>query len=323
MSLVVKAKTDRGLRRESNQDSFACWIPEDPGERDRKGVLLVVADGMGGARGGDVASRGAVDTLVRVYREAADSNVGQALARAVQQANQSVHEQSLADPDLAGMGTTCTAAVVRNGDIFLAHVGDSRAYLVTSAGIRQLTRDHSLVAHLVEQQTLTPEEARIDPRRNLVTRSLGLGPEVEIDTVALTAGLGRGDTLLLCSDGLHGAITDQELQHAVAGRELEVACRDLVALANQAGGPDNITVILARLDEERGKSGNPEPRGAIAANPGGASSAERESRERPGLARHRRRIPIPGWLIIASAVLLLLLVFSVLAVMLENAAGRS
>lgn len=248
MRLAVEAITDIGLRRETNQDSYASWVAEDLGERDRRGVLLVVADGMGGARGGDVASRRAVETLVAAYRSAPGDDVLAALTQAVKEANRTVHGQSLSDPSLAGMGTTCTAAAVRGSDIFLAHVGDSRAYLVNSGSIRQLTRDHSLVAHLVEQQTLTPEEARVDPRRNLVTRSLGLIPDVEVDAVHIAAGLHPGDTLLLCSDGLHGSVTDEDLRRAVAGRDLGAACRDLVALANDAGGVDNITVVLARLE---------------------------------------------------------------------------
>jgi len=247
--LAVKAATDRGLKREHNQDSYACWIPDAPEVLERQGVLLVVADGMGGARAGDVASRLAVETVVDSYQRAQGS-VLTALSQAIEAANEKVYGENLRDPSLVGMGTTCTSAVIHGAALFLAHVGDSRAYLVGAGGIRQLTRDHSLVAYLVEEKSLTPEEARVDPRRNLVTRSLGLTSGVEVDAFEFELRLRTGDTLLLCSDGLHGVVDDSDLARAVHGRDLDVACRELIALANRAGGPDNITAVLARLEEE-------------------------------------------------------------------------
>jgi protein phosphatase len=250
MTLAVKAATDRGLRREHNQDYYGFWTPDDPAECDRQGVLLVVADGMGGARGGEVASRLAVEALLRAYREGKGGSVLPVLAEALQTANREVHRENLKDPNLAGMGTTCTAAVVCGSELFVAHVGDSRAYLVRKGSIRQLTRDHSLVAYLVEEKSLTPEEARVDPRRNLVTRSLGLSADVEVDAFAVESGIGPGDTLLLCSDGLHGSVDDHELARAASGRDLAQVCQELIALANGAGGTDNITVVLARLETE-------------------------------------------------------------------------
>jgi protein phosphatase len=193
----------------------------------------------------------AVEKVVDSYQQA-EGSVLTALIQAIETANREVYRENLKDPNLVGMGTTCTAAVVLGSALYLAHVGDSRAYLVGNGGIRQLTRDHSLVAYLVEEKSLTPEEARMDPRRNLVTRSLGLTSSVEVDALEFELQLRPGETLLLCSDGLHGTVEDAALERAIHGQDLEVACRDLIALANRAGGPDNITVVLARLEEEVG-----------------------------------------------------------------------
>src|SRR5262249_45795447 len=157
--------------------------------------------------------------------------------------------ESQAHPDLTGMGTTCTAVVVQDRHALVAHVGDSRAYLVRDGRIRQLTRDHSLVAQLVMRHELTPEQARLDPRRNVVTRSVGVGPEVEVDAERLEVPLVRGDTFLLCSDGLHGLVGDDELAEVASGANLDEACTELIAMANDRGGPDNITVILARVQD--------------------------------------------------------------------------
>src|SRR5262249_23250846 len=145
------------------------------------------------------------------------------------------------------MGTTCTALVLRGSDAYLAHVGDSRAYLIQDGAIRQLTRDHSLVAQLVREGQLTPDQAKVDPRRNVVTRSVGVGPHVEIDAEHEPGLLRPGDPVLVCSDGLHGVVADEELKAAASGPDLAQDCRDVIRLANQRGGPDNITVVLARV----------------------------------------------------------------------------
>ena len=251
MTIAVKAATDLGLKRSQNEDSHGFWIPEDEARRERRGVLLVVADGMGGSRAGEVASRLAVETVLGVYRSAEDEDLAAVLGRAVAEANRVVHRESVAQPELQGMGTTCTAVAVRGHEAWLAHVGDSRAYLVREGAIEQLTRDHSLVAQLVRENQLTREEARIDPRRNVVTRSVGVAPEVEVDVEPFPHALRPGDTLLLCSDGLHGVVTDDELAERSAGPDLDRSCQDLISLARERGGPDNITVLLARVDEPK------------------------------------------------------------------------
>lgn len=272
MTVKVSSATDAGLKRVQNEDSLGSWTPEDPGDRALRGVLLVIADGMGGSRAGEVASRLAVDTVLKTYREAGGGEPHQVLCRAVEAANRIVHDHSLVHPELRGMGTTCTALVVRDREAFVAHVGDSRAYEIRHGAIRQLTQDHSLVAQLVQSRQITPEQARIDPRRNLVTRSVGVGTHVEVDAACVDSMLQEGDTIMLCTDGLHGLVNDDELASAASGRDLDQACRDLVELARQRGGPDNISLILARLE-----GGQERSRGADGSNPAAAPRPE----ERP------------------------------------------
>ncbi len=244
----IHAMTDIGLKRSQNEDHHAVWCA---GSGESPACMLVVADGMGGARAGEVASLLAVDHVIAGSRAIAAAAGEDALRDLVQGANALVHADSVANPERRGMGTTCTAVVVHPRAAVFAHVGDSRAYLVRDGGIRQFTRDHSLVAQLVEFQHLTPEQARVDPRRNVVTRSLGVGPEVEIDTG--TVVLTNGDTLLLSSDGLHGLVEDAELLDHARQVDLGAAASGLIELAKSRGGHDNITVILARVRFEDGE----------------------------------------------------------------------
>ena len=250
MIVEVKAATDLGLKRAQNEDSHGEWIPATPEERRRRGTLLVVADGMGGSRAGEVASRLAVETVLRWYREAPGEDLLEDLHHAVEAANRVVHRESATRPELSGMGTTCTAVVLRGADAYLALVGDSRAYLIQDGLIRQLTRDHSLVAQLVREGQLTPDQAKVDPRRNVVTRSVGVGATVEIDAEHEPGLLHAGDTVLVCSDGLHGVVADEELRAAGSSADLGQGCLEAIRLANQRGGPDNITVLLARVARE-------------------------------------------------------------------------
>ena len=252
MVVEVRSATDLGLRRAQNEDSHGAWIPSSAEERRRRGTLLVVADGMGGSRAGEVASRLTVDAVLRCYGEAQGEDPLEDLRRAVVAANRIVHRESASHPEMSGMGTTCTAVVLRGADAYYAHVGDSRAYLIQDGRIRQLTRDHSLVAQLVREGQLTPDQARVDPRRNVVTRSVGVGPHVEIDAEVSAGVLHPGVTVLVCSDGLHGVVDDDELEAAASGPDLGQGCIEAIRLANQRGGPDNITVVLARVVAEDG-----------------------------------------------------------------------
>ena len=246
MPVRVGTGTDVGLKRSQNEDRFAVWRPEGP-DAAARGVLLVVADGMGGAQAGEVASQLAIDCVLETYR-AGGNSVLDDLEHAVETANHVIHEHSRAHPEMRGMGTTCTAVVVQGDAAFFAHVGDSRAYRVREGGIEQLTHDHSLVAQLVEHRHLTPEQAKVDPRRNVVTRSVGVAAEVDVDAAQVDDPLRQGDTLVVCSDGLHTLVEDEEIATIASGADLDLACEQLIALANQRGGNDNITVVIGRLE---------------------------------------------------------------------------
>jgi protein phosphatase len=247
MTLRIAAASDVGLRRDHNEDCCASWSSSDPAEREARGELMVVADGMGGSAAGEVASRTAVDTVISQFRDSHESPDA-ALPKAVEAAHRAVYRMGREKPEMAGMGTTCTAVAVRGHELRFAHVGDSRAYLVNNGHIRQLTSDHSLVAQLVQQKLMSPEQARLDPRRNVLTRSIGVGENVEVDHGDKAVDLSSSDTILLCSDGLHGLVSDAELAQMAGQKDLDKACSEFVALARERGGYDNITVMLARLD---------------------------------------------------------------------------
>ena len=217
----------------------------------------MVCDGMGGSNAGEVASRMAAETVVREFAAAPPDDTATALSHAVHVANQEIWDHSRSQQELNGMGTTCTAVALKGDQVLVGHVGDSRAYLVRAHRARQITTDHSLVAQLVARNQLSPEEARSDPRRNVVTRSVGVGPDIEVDVVAVGEPLKGGDTLVVCSDGLHGQMSDDEIAGFAMGESLPDACRDLIELANARGGPDNITVAMLRLEPSAVPAGNP------------------------------------------------------------------
>jgi serine/threonine protein phosphatase PrpC len=243
--LRICAISDPGLKRSGNEDSFDWW-PRNPDDADGRGVLLLVCDGMGGAQAGERASHLAVETILRVWREAPPGDPAGAIRAAFEAANTAVHDESRSDPSRRGMGTTGTAVVILGSDLIVAHVGDSRAYLADGDLLTQLTSDHSLVAHLVERGQITAEEARVDPRRNVVTRSIGVTPQIEVDVTEHAGLLTPGATVLLCSDGLHGVVSDAEIGEHLAGPDVGDVGKELVAAANRMGGPDNITALLAR-----------------------------------------------------------------------------
>ena len=249
MRVEVRGASDIGLKRSQNEDHLGHWSPADPAARARRGTLLAVADGMGGALAGEVASRIAVETLLSAWAAAPGGDPLADLTAAAEAANHAVYHESLAHPDLKGMGTTLCAVAVRGTEGLVAHVGDSRAYLVRDGVARALTDDHSLVAQLVRSRQLTVEQARVDPRRNVITRSVGVGPTVEGEAARLDPPLRAGDTLVLCTDGLHGLVSDAELAVAATAAGLDAVCADLVRFARERGGYDNITVLVARLTE--------------------------------------------------------------------------
>ncbi len=246
--------TDVGRRRKGNEDRHGIFVrPAAAGQPEC--TLLVVADGMGGANAGEVASAIALETVSRIFLGGGGAGLPDLLRRSLEAANHEIHARANREPALAGMGTTCTAVAVEGADVVVAHVGDSRGYRVGKGGVRQITQDHSLVARLVEQGLLTPAQAKVDPRHNMVTRSLGVEAEVEVDIERIDGPLAPGETLLVCSDGLHGLVADEELARIAAGPSLGDACAALIRLANERGGPDNITVILGRLEAGDGSAG--------------------------------------------------------------------
>ena len=246
--LVLGSLTHVGMVREVNQDSFCALLaPNAPLGAD---ALLAVADGMGGHAAGDVASRLAIQQLVASLSAPSGNSAGDAsgnedrLREAVALGNSKVFQAS-EKPEYHGMGTTMTAALITGDTANLVQVGDSRAYLLRDGEFKQITRDHNWVAEQVAAGALTPEEAKTHPRRNVLTRAVGTGPGVDMDSGAVT--LKDGDVLLLCSDGLHGLVRDEEMARVINEQEPQQACQTLVEMANAAGGTDNSTVIVARV----------------------------------------------------------------------------
>ncbi len=245
--LEVAARCDIGRVRTSNED--ACGEARSPdGAR-----LLVVADGMGGHAGGETASRLAVEALSAAIAESRDAP-REALRRAFEAANRSVHDAARRDPRLAGMGTTGVAALFpRDAPAWIANVGDSRAYRLRDGRLEQITADHSLVAELQRRGLLSAEEALVHPRRHEVLRSLGVEPGVEVDLFELE--LRGGDVVLLCSDGLTGPVRDDMIAGVLRRERPDAAARALVELANRLGGPDNVTVQVARVPHAGAEAG--------------------------------------------------------------------
>ena len=234
MRLSIGATTDVGQVREANEDSYLVSEP-----------LFVVADGMGGHIAGDVASSTAVD-LISSRASSASAEDPQTLADLVRSANTAILEKADEDPALRGMGTTCTLALLDNGKAYLAHVGDSRAYLLRNGKLEQVTEDHTLVARMVKEGRIRPEEADHHPQRSIITRALGVEPNIEVDLISLD--LQEGDRLMLCSDGLSSMIGAPAIQEGLAQNpDPQSAADDLVRRANQAGGEDNITVVVVEM----------------------------------------------------------------------------
>jgi PPM family protein phosphatase len=229
--------TDAGRKRRRNEDSFVHTPP-----------LFAVADGMGGAQAGEVASRLAAIAF-REFHDADDLDPEERVATIIQEANRRIYERAKSDAQASGMGTTITAALVAGNGVAVGHVGDSRAYRLRNGQLEQLTEDHSLVADLVRSGRLSPDEADSHPQRSVITRALGTDPHVDVDT--FTAEAEAGDVFLLCSDGLTTMVGDDEIAETVArSSSLEEATKALVKAANRAGGEDNVTVVIFRLEGE-------------------------------------------------------------------------
>ncbi len=247
--LVIRAvlRTDVGLVRSENQDFGTYTTAEEEKESHPGGRLLIVADGMGGHRGGATASRLAAETVKAQYLGSETTDIPAALEESLRRANARIFSEAQSNPELRGMGTTTSVLAVRGDRGWLAHVGDSRIYLVRGDEIHQLTEDHSLVATMVREGLLTPGEAETHPRRNVLQRSMGVAEEVEVD-VRGPIELREGDTFILCSDGLHGLVKENELKD-IAQKSIEAAADEFLRKALERGAPDNVTVIVARVED--------------------------------------------------------------------------
>ena len=243
---IVGQRTDRGMKRPRNEDAVGIPPPNlEPSVIEQKGRLYAVADGMGGEAGGQEASTTAIRTLFDEYYSDPEPDARRSLGHAVRAANQAVYRKARSTPALSRMGTTLTAAVVRGEDLVVAHVGDSRAYRIRNNEIRQLTHDHTWVADAVHAGTISAEEARNHPNRNILIRALGSEPEVEVET-----GRGKlqpGDRVVLTTDGLTNFVGDGEILQRVQELGPQEAADALIDLANERGGHDNITATVIRV----------------------------------------------------------------------------
>ncbi|HLX21573.1 MAG TPA: Stp1/IreP family PP2C-type Ser/Thr phosphatase [Gaiellaceae bacterium] len=238
---AAAAETSVGRKRRHNEDNYVA-VPEQG--------MFAVADGMGGAQAGEVASRLAAAALE-------DTDPGrltgpEKVASLIQEANRRVHERANTDPSTSGMGTTMTVALVEDGGVVIGHVGDSRAYLVRDGGMEQITEDHSLVNELLKSGRLSPEEAEMHPQRSVITRAVGTDPDVDVDSFTVDAQ--DGDVFLICSDGLTDMVDDDEILETVKryGSDLDKVTKQLVNEANKGGGEDNITVVAFAIGNRDG-----------------------------------------------------------------------
>lgn len=247
LRLAAAALTDVGRKRERNQDNVTHFIPDDAEVLARRGALFVVCDGMGGHAAGEIAAEIAVKTIREQYFQDTDEDIISALAHAIQSANSAIFDHAREHQARSGMGTTCVLAVLAGGRAFFANIGDSRAYVLREGKLRQVTRDHSWVAEQVRAGILTEQQARTHAHRNVITRSLGTQPDVTADLFIET--MRDGDRILLCSDGLHGYVLEDEIQQVVSEQAPDSGVHRLIDIANANGGPDNITAIMVELLE--------------------------------------------------------------------------
>jgi protein phosphatase len=269
-------RTDTGRQRNANEDSFFVRAP-----------IFVVADGMGGAQAGEVASKAAADAFDRDLPDAPPERV---LRETIEAANRKIHEHAHADPSLAGMGTTLTAAIVdaQKEEVGIGHVGDSRAYRLRDGKLERLTRDHSLVEELRRKGQLTDAQAEDHPQRSIITRALGPEPDVDVDVHTVPAQ--PGDVFLLCSDGLTTMVGDERIAALLgAAASMTDAVRTLVDEANQAGGRDNITALAFRLEDAESPARAPEGATLIGSSAEEAGLTATEVRRRAAAAAAKER----------------------------------
>ena len=244
--VTIGSATHVGMKRQENQDYHAWHSPE---EGSKKGILIALADGMGGRYGGATASKIAVDVLIETYYKDTSRSISESLEKAFQKANEEVITKGHTDINLEGMASTLTAVVLKPSKMYYAHVGDSRGYVIYKGKITQFTADHSYVADLIKVGQIKEEDASTHPERNIITRAIGLESELRVDAPAEPQTIKKDQYILLCCDGLHGVVSNEGIMNAVYEyQEPELICEKLVERANERGGPDNITVMIARVD---------------------------------------------------------------------------
>jgi serine/threonine protein phosphatase PrpC len=299
--------TDAGRRRRRNEDAYVCEPP-----------LFAVADGMGGAQAGEIASRLAAAALSSGPGSSGSGE--ERVAALIQEANRRIYERSSEDEAVSGMGTTMTVALAEDDTVAIGHVGDSRAYLIRDRSLEQLTEDHSLVAELVRSGKLSPEEAEVHPQRSVITRALGTDPDVDVDTFLLPAR--AGDVFMLCSDGLTSMVDDEAILSIIERNQgnLRTAAKELVSEANKGGGEDNITIVLFEIAEAEDTVQMPAAAAETARDPSDEDTlsglepvpvvevAEQDGRARARGRRRRfsRRVLLVVVLLIAAALAALL-----------------
>ncbi|HST88600.1 MAG TPA: Stp1/IreP family PP2C-type Ser/Thr phosphatase [Ktedonobacterales bacterium] len=248
LRVAAAGVTDVGRRRERNQDNVTHLVPPDEDTLAAKGALFVVCDGMGGHAAGEVASELGVKAIREEYFATDETDIIKAFAHAIKQANQAIFSYAREHAEMTGMGTTCVALVLHGGRAYFVNIGDSRGYLIRDGKMRQVTLDHSWVAEQTRAGLLTEEQARTHAHRNVITRSLGTQATVNADLFVET--LREGDRVLLCSDGLHGYVDEREIEREMLTHaDPEIGARNLIDMANAAGGPDNITAMIVHLLE--------------------------------------------------------------------------
>lgn len=246
VKINASARTDMGLVRENNEDKFEIFEPTEPEVLAIKGSLFAVADGMGGHASGQVASEIALKAIIRSYYSDISDNVEESLLEAFKRANSYVFDTSQVVRERNGMGTTCTSIVIRENMMYMAHVGDSRLYRIRDGIISQISEDHSWVAEQVRRGALTEEEAQLSPFKNVITRSLGSAPDIEIDFISDT--INANDIFVLCTDGLSGYVNENSIQDTVLEWSPPLSALKLIDMASENGGGDNITVVIIHID---------------------------------------------------------------------------
>jgi len=239
--MIFAALTDKGNVREKNEDSY--YVSQIDNTK-----LFIVADGMGGHKGGEIASKSAINAIADYFKKyyvkwPKDNNsIKEFIKNAMKFANKEVYNKACSDCDLNGMGTTLTLLVIESGYYFIGHIGDSRAYLIRNNSIKQLTEDHSFVEELVKMGKITEEEARVHPQKNIITRALGIDEDIDIDVISDKIFI--DDIIFLCSDGLTNMLTDEQILSEFSKNiNLETICQNLIDAAKLNGGYDNITIV--------------------------------------------------------------------------------